>query len=297
MPVLRHLACTTSPTDVRDVLEVLDDDGAVIVDDLIDPTTLSEFRGDMERAAARIDAGTRSGLDNVSAFWGPQTKRFTRLAARSAAFVDILLNPVMLAVCDALLLPNCSTYWMNTGQMMIIGPGESAQALHRDADNWRTMNRLDGFEVTISCMFAISEFTDEMGATRVVPGSHRWTDFVRRPDADEVTHAAMHAGSGMIYTGRSLHGAGANVTTGGWRYGLHVSFVLGWLTPEEAGPLGVDWSTASTLPERAQQLLGWRCYAAGGTDSTRLWTVDYEDVPVGLGLIPPGSPRSGIGPV
>ena len=292
MAVLRHLARTASPASVLDGLA---DDGAVIIDDLVDPTTLSEFRGDMERAAARIDAGTRSRLDTVAAFWGTQTKRFTRLAMRSDAFVDILLDPVLLAVSDALLLPNCSTYWMNTGQMMIIGPGESAQALNRDADNWRTMNRPDGFEVTVGCMIAISDFAEELGATRVVPGSHRWTDFARRPNTDEVTHAVMRAGSGMIYTGRALHGAGANVTTDGWRYGLHVSYVLGWLTPEEAGPLGVDWSTASRFPERAQQLLGWRCYAAGGTDSTRLWTVDYEDVPVGLGLITSTTPTRSTG--
>ena len=94
----------------------------------------------------------------------------------------------------------------------------------------------------------------------------------------------MKAGSGMLYTGRAIHGGGANVTTDQWRYGLHVSYVLGWLTPEEASPLGADWSTVGSLDERAQQLLGWRSYASDN-DAARLWTVDYEDVPVGLGLV------------
>jgi ectoine hydroxylase-related dioxygenase (phytanoyl-CoA dioxygenase family) len=273
------------------VLAALDRDGAVIVDGLLDAELLATFRDDMERAAASFGAGTRGGDATVQRFWGEVTKRFTRLASRSSAFVDILLHPTMLAVADALLLPNCGSYWMNTGQMMIIGPGEAAQVLHRDADNWRTMNRPDGFEVTVSCMFAITDFTAEVGATRVVSGSHRWSDFGRQPDPDEVTQAVMSAGSGMIYTGRAMHGAGANVTADQWRFGLHVSYVLGWLTPEEAAPLGVDWSTVAALPERAQQLLGWRCYTAGGSDSTRLWTIDYEDVPVGLGLteVPPKS--------
>ena len=286
MTTLRHLDHTADPAAVMTGLAA---DGAVIIDDLVDEATLSNFRSDMERSAALIDAGTRSEIETVRSFWGTETKRFTRLASRSNSFVDILLNPILLAVADALLLPNCSTYWMNTGQMMIIGPGEAAQPLHRDADNWRTMNRPNGFEVTVSCMFAITDFSEELGATRVVPGSNRWTDFTRRPKPDEVTQAVMRAGSGMVYTGRTLHGAGSNVTTDGWRYGLHISYVLGWLTPEEAGPLGADWAVASAMPERAQQLLGWRCYAAGGTDSTRLWTVDYEDVPIGLGLIRPGT--------
>lgn len=284
MTALQHLAATAAHADV---LSALDQDGAVIVEDLLAPELLSAFRHDMEHVAASFNPGTRGGGDNVQRFWGGATKRFTRLAARSNAFAEILLHPTMLAVADALLLPSCGSYWMNTGQMMIIGPGEPTQVLHRDADNWRTMNRPDGFEVTVSCMFAITDFSADLGATRVVPGSHRWPDFGRRADPDQILQAVMPAGSGMIYTGRALHGAGANVTAEQWRFGLHVSYVLGWLTPEEAGPLGIDWASVGRLPERAQQLLGWRCYTAGGTDSTRLWTVDYEDVPVGLGLSEP----------
>jgi ectoine hydroxylase-related dioxygenase (phytanoyl-CoA dioxygenase family) len=278
---LQHL---DAPAADADVLAALDRDGAVIVEGLLDADLLARFRNDMEEAAASFEPGTRTGGATVQRFWGSATKRFTRLAARSTAFTEILLHPTMLAVADALLLPNCGSYWMNTGQMMIIGPGEPAQVLHRDADNWRTMNRVDGFEVTVSCMFAVTDFTAEVGATRVVPGSHRWPDFGRAAEPEEVVQAVMPAGSGMLYTGRAMHGAGANVTADEWRFGLHVSYVLGWLTPEEAAPLGVDWPSVSRLSPRAQQLLGWRCYTAGGTDSTRLWTVDYEDVPVGLGL-------------
>ena len=281
-PLLRHLA-NDAPLD--HIITALDDDGAVVIDEMLDAALLARFRHDMEVAASTFEAGSRSGQEAVQHFWGDVTKRFTRLAARSSAFIDILLHPTLLGVADALLLANCSSYWMNTGQMMIIGPGEAAQVVHRDADNWRTMNRPDGFEVTVSCMFAITEFTQEVGATRVVPGSNRWPDFTRRPEPAEITTAEMKPGSGMIYTGRTIHGAGGNVTDDQWRFGFHLSYVLGWLTPEEAAPLGVDWNAVAEMPERAQQLLGWRCYSAGGQDSTRLWTVDYEDVPVGLGLI------------
>ena len=47
---------------------------------------------------------------------------------------------------------------------------------------------------------AISDFTAEVGATQVVPGSHLWDDYHRRPAPDEITQAVMPAGSGMIYT-------------------------------------------------------------------------------------------------
>ena len=266
------------------VLEVLDADGGVIVRDMVAPDTLARFRADMEAAAAGHRVGSVAENEMVQRFWGRRTTRFTRLAHRSPAFVDILTDPFYLAAVDRVLLPSAADYWMNTGQMMIIGPGEGAQWIHRDAENWPTLCRPDGFEVTLSCMFAISEFTADVGATRVVPGSHRWDDYGRRAQPDEICQAVMPAGAGMIYTGRVLHSGGANTTADEFRYGLHLSYVLGWLTPEEAGPLGTSWDEVRHLPELAQRLLGWRCSGNDDRYAARLWTVDYEDVPVGLDL-------------
>jgi ectoine hydroxylase-related dioxygenase (phytanoyl-CoA dioxygenase family) len=268
---------------VGGALEALAADGAVIVGDFLAPETLRRFRDDMVASAAGHRVGTVADHQDVREFWGERTMRFTRLAHRSRAFVDVLTDPFFLGIADAVLLGNADDYWMNTGQMMILGPGEDEQYLHRDATNWPHMCRPDGFEVTISCMFAITDFTAEAGATRVVPGSHRWSDFDRKPEPHEICQAVMPAGAGMLYTGRVLHGAGANTTADEFRYGLHVSYVLGWLTPEEASPLGTTWDDVRDLPPRAQRLLGWRC-SVSGVDASRLWTVDYEDVPVGLDL-------------
>ena len=131
-------------------------------------------------------------------------------------------------------------------------------------------------------MFALSDFTAENGATRVAPGSHLWSDYSRQAADDEITQAVMPAGSGMIYLGKTLHSAGANKTKSEARFGMHLSYVLGWLTPEEAGCLGVTEDRAKTFTKQQQQLLGYRCYDASDLNGGRLWTVDYEDVPVGL---------------
>ncbi len=265
------------------VVDRLSEDGGVIVHDLISPDTLRQLNADLDTAIESTRPGTRHPGDATQRFWGSQTKRFTRLAWRSAIFAEeVLCHPVLLAVADQLLGPHAADYWMNTGQMMVVGPGSRAQFLHRDADNWPAMNQPGGFEVTVSCMVALTDFTSEAGATRVVPASQVWDDYGRKPTAHEITQAVMPAGSGMIYTGRVLHGAGANTTDDVWRRGLHISYVLGWLTPEEAGPLGVPAETARHLPERARRLLGWKSYDPGDA-AARLWTVDYEDVPVGLG--------------
>ena len=282
MVALQHVA---KGDGVEAVLSALATDGAVIVRDFLDPGTLQHFRADMEAVTAEHPSGTLADSEVVRKFWGAKTKRFTRLAHRSAAFIEILTDPLYLSVADALLLPHASDYWMNTGQMMIIGPGEKAQWLHRDSDNWPTMCVPDpaGYEVTVSALFAVSDFAAEVGATRVVPGSHLWEDYTRRPTPDEICQAVMPPGSGLIYTGRVIHGGGANTTLDEWRYGMHLSYVLGWLTPEEAGPLGASWGDVAHLSQRAQRLLGWRCSAVNDDYAARLWTVDYEDVPLGLG--------------
>lgn len=171
---------------------------------------------------------------------------------------------------------------MNTGQMMIVMPGGAPQYMHRDSDDWPAMCSPTAPPCQISCMFALSDFTAENGATRVVPGSHLWSDYSRQAADDEITQAVMPSGSGMIYLGKTLHSAGANKTENEPRFGMHLSYVLGWLTPEEAGCLGVTEDRAKTFTKQQQQLLGYRCYDASDLNGGRLWTVDYEDVPVGL---------------
>ncbi|MGH1488979.1 MAG: phytanoyl-CoA dioxygenase family protein [Acidimicrobiales bacterium] len=261
------------------VLSELSSAGGVIVKDLLGAAAAAQIKAELADSYNDSSPGSKSGLEVWDTFHGRQTIRFTGLAARSDAFVEHgLLNPLMLAVCDALLLPNASDYWLNTGQVMAVGPGEPAQYLHRDENNWPEVVA-DGRELTVSCMYALGDFTVENGATVVQPGSQKLPAGVRRGDADsdrefENAHAVMPAGSGMIYTGKVVHGAGAN-NTDQWRYGMHVSFVAGWLRPEEASPLMVDRERAAKLPPRARDLLGWSSYHSDG--GGRTWLVDFED--------------------
>ncbi len=257
------------------VLHHLAIDGGVIIKQMLDADTIEKFKTDVAGQVESQEPGAKTGGDRTVEFWGHQTKRFTRLGWRSPTFEQILLQQMMIDVCDHVLLPSCDDYWMNTGQMMIIGPGESDQMWHRDAGNWMTLCTPTSPEVTVSCMYALGDFTADNGATRVVPGSHLWGDYQQAPAQDQTAIAEMESGDGMIYSGRVIHYGGANTTTD-WRLGLHVSFVLGWLTPEEALPLSTPWESAETMSERAQRLLGWRSYGV----RSRLWTVDYEDIPV-----------------
>jgi ectoine hydroxylase-related dioxygenase (phytanoyl-CoA dioxygenase family) len=273
----------TKRNSLTEILAVLAQDGGVIVHNMLSPQVVANLLSELAPQSETSQVGPKSSNENVNHFWGQQTKRFTRLAQRSQTFADeVLVHPILTGVADELLKPYCASYWMNTGQMMIVMPGGAPQYMHRDSDDWPAMCSPTAPPCQISCMFALSDFTTENGATRVAPGSHLWSDYSRQATDDEITQAVMPAGSGMIYLGKTLHSAGANKTENEPRFGMHLSYVLGWLTPEEAGCLGVTEDRAKTFTKQQQQLLGYRCYDASDLNGGRLWTVDYEDVPVGL---------------
>ena len=282
---LSNAAVTTFQGDapIDDILREIDAQGCAIVKSLISDDLLARLKDEIERYAGRVSPGSPSTQEKAVAFHGSNTKRFTALAARCPAFVEFMQNPTMKAWADAVLLRNCGSYWLNTGQAMLIGPGQRAQVLHRDQDNWPLFTAMGEAapEITVSCMLALSEFTEEIGATRVVPGTHRG-DFRRTHTADESVPALMPPGAGLLYSGKVIHGGGANRTADRWRYGLHMSFVAGWLCPEEASPLGVPFDIARHYPERVQQLLGYRSTSPDPQNGVQVWLLDFAEAGLSL---------------
>jgi ectoine hydroxylase-related dioxygenase (phytanoyl-CoA dioxygenase family) len=192
----------------------------------------------------------------------------------------MLGNPILQRISDDLLLSQFGSYWLNTGQTMIIGPGEPAQYLHRDCTNWTAYCRPlwpNCPEITVSAMIALEDMTEELGGTRVIPGSHLWDDIDRVGLPEQTVATEMPAGSGMIYSGKVIHGGGANRTKDRWRFAMHISFVAGWLTPEEASALAYPIDVVRKLPERTQRLLGFRSYdPTPYYRSGRLWLKDFD---------------------
>jgi ectoine hydroxylase-related dioxygenase (phytanoyl-CoA dioxygenase family) len=265
------------------IMDGLAADGGVIVRDFIDSDLVTRLNAQLK---AHVD-GAQPGSDHVGEemeyFWGSQTKRFTRLAARAPAFAELLDHDLMHRWARHSL---AGDYWLNTGQAMIVGPGEKGQVLHRDIGIWPIFQELgkSAPEVMISILLALSDFTEEVGATRVIPRSHQWDDFMQIPKAEDTVSAVMPAGSALLYLGKTVHGAGANVTADSWRHGLHMSFVLGWLTPEEASPLGVPWEIAKAYSPRVQRMLGYASRRPGEDESPLNWLIDFVDVRNYLGV-------------
>jgi ectoine hydroxylase-related dioxygenase (phytanoyl-CoA dioxygenase family) len=109
-------------------------------------------------------------------------------------------------------------------------------------------------------MIAIEEITQELGATRVIPGSHKWTDYTNQGKPEQTVPAEMNPGDALIYSGRLIHGGGENATPDRWRRAMHLSYIVGWLTPEESNPLDYTVEELRDRSTRVQRLLGQSSY-------------------------------------
>ncbi len=270
MPELSHLERGCDPNEIWSTIDL---DGGVIVDDFISPELLVQLQGELTPFVAAHNSGAWKG-DHP--FWqdfhGSETKRITGLCEKSRAWVTLLCDPLFQELGDHYL--GADNYYLNTAQLICIGPTQTPQPLHRDELNWPDAVREDR-ETTITAIFALTDFTEENGATVVVPGSHRWPGLNPEARPEQTGRATMKAGAALLYSGKIVHGGGPNSSSDQWRVGLHAGFVLGWLRAEENHQLTTSLEQARALPERAQSLLGFRSFSQefGG----RLGLVDYED--------------------
>ncbi len=269
MPSLERFDAS-GPIDWTHVWAVFDRDGGAIVENFISTELLARMQADFAPLISKQPPGsTTEGL--WTEFHGDQTKRITGLPSHSAAWVELLCDERYQAMGDRYL--GAGDYWLNTGQLICIGPGETPQMLHRDELNWP--QACSDHEITVTAIFALTDFTEENGATVIAPGSNHWEGLM--PEVPEHTkcRATMPAGSALLYSGKVIHGGGANVTDDQWRVGLHAGFCKGWLRAEENFQLTIPLEVARTMPDRAHYLLGFRSYSPefGG----RLGLVDYDD--------------------
>jgi len=268
------------------ILEVMCAEGGVIVENIFDPATVATMWDETADKREQHGPGPTIPGEENEVFWGRNTIRFASLAQHSDAFIKIMLNPLVHEVTAAFLEEAGSTdYWMTSAQFIGIGPGEPAQALHRDNDLWQRVcdwawPKMP--ELSFNSLIPFHTVTEKMGATRVIPGSNRWNEKERQPDPAETVAAEMSAGDALFYSGYTFHGGGENLTKNQWRYVMQLSFTPGWLVPEEAHPLAITRERVLQLPRLAQRLLGWRSYLPGGEGGyDRLWVKDYEDILAG----------------
>ena len=239
--------------------DAFDQAGCLVVHDMADADTCARVRSEL---ADHVEAAP-AAEDNPDDFYPGKTHRVVALMHRSPTMRDLMMHPVAEQLGDRHLLANCNKWQLNVSAALEIGPGARDQILHRE-ENLFPYFPVPRPNLILATMWAISDFTADNGGTQIVPGSHRWgEDRVATPD--EIVRAEMPAGSVLFWAGGTLHGGGANVTDSDWRYGIVLTYTLGWLRQEENQHLSMPAADAFALPDAVRSRLGFAMdYGSGG---------------------------------
>lgn len=239
-----HRLAAAEATVTR-VTEALDAQGCVVVERFLEESKVAALKAELAPHRHRTPLGRND-------FEGFDTKRIYALFAKTRGFDELAVHELLLGVLDHVL----GHYQLSGPVGIDIGPGETAQGLHRDDIvyplSWPHP------QVVLNTMWALDDFTEENGATLIVPGSHTSSP-TERPSDGEAIAATMPAGSVMFYVGTVWHGGGAN-RTDERRLGVILEYVASWLRAQENHVTAVPVEVVRTLDPRLQELLGYNIY-------------------------------------
>jgi hypothetical protein len=257
MPIERFPATV----DAGDVAAALARDGCAIVERVAPLETV-------ERALAELAPWVEATATGPDDFAGRHTRRTGGLIGRSATCRELVMHPLALGTVKKA-LSHATNFQLHLTQLIAIGPGEKAQSIHRDQWAFDFFPFPQGYEVQCNTIWALCDFTESNGATRVIPGSHRFEDRLRFTE-EQTEPAEMPAGSVLFYTGSLYHGGGAN-RSDAVRYGLNLTYAAAWLRQEENQYLAVPQDVARELPDDLLRLMGYArgAYALGYVDDLR----------------------------
>jgi ectoine hydroxylase-related dioxygenase (phytanoyl-CoA dioxygenase family) len=234
--------------DARAHIERVREDGYTIVEGAIAPAladAIAEALARLERELGAKPAG--------NAFEGAHTVRIYNLLAYGAPFDAIPIHPAVLPIVEGVLDEGCLISSLSS---IAIDPGESAQPIH--ADDMVIPLEKPHAPIVCNSMWALTDFTEANGATRLVPKSHR----AQNPEYGgryETIAAEMPRGSVLIWDGALWHGGGAN-RTAARRTGIAMNYCAGFIRQQENQQLGVPAEVARGYPPRLQALMGYSVY-------------------------------------
>lgn len=251
----------SNTTSVDSICEVLERDGAIIIEEMVSHKTLDAFFVDIQPFLDRVKF-------SEAGFSGIRTRRVSALFAKSLHTAQLLTQPQFIGTAERVLahpFPMMSgdvrvmvkpTIQVCCTQAIDIWPGQRAQDLHRD-DGMFHIHHPTHQQSLLQTLFAGTDFTAANGGTLVIPGSHKW-DMDRRPRLEEAIPVEMKRGSGLMYFGSCYHAGGANSTHDQRRVAIALSFTQGYRRQEENQYLVVPQETVKQYSRQVQGLLGYK---------------------------------------
>jgi ectoine hydroxylase-related dioxygenase (phytanoyl-CoA dioxygenase family) len=239
---------TLTPGDVATHLQAVEAQGWSVIEDAIEPDLVDEIAETLDRLER--DLGT---VPADNGFEGRQTWRVYNLLVHGDVFRRIPTHPNVLPVVEAVLDDGCL---LSSLSSIAIGPGEGAQPIH--ADDQLIPIPKPHPPVVCNTMWALTDFTEANGATRLVPGTHVRDNPVFGGEYTSVP-AEMGKGSVLVWHGSLWHGGGANTTTER-RVGIACNYCAGYIRQQENQQLGIPREIARGFDDRLARLCGYGIY-------------------------------------
>ena len=232
-------------------LQQLHVDGYTVIENLVDSQVVQDVRSQLTPYLQ----GQKMGRNN---FEGECSERVYALLAKAPAMAQLIEHPTILNLLDTLLPRN---YLLSAALAINVHPGETPQPFHIDdaAGGLGIPKPRPAFG--ISTIWALDDFTDNNGATEVVPGSHNWPSD-RQPREQDIHKVTMPAGSVVVFLGTLLHRGGAN-NSDSMRLGVTPQYCAPGLRQIENMVLAVPPVVASQYSDRIQNMLGYNIIDPG----------------------------------
>jgi ectoine hydroxylase-related dioxygenase (phytanoyl-CoA dioxygenase family) len=223
--------------------------GYTILHDAFDAERAEALVADLERLERELDT-----KPSGNSFEGARTLRVYNLLAHGSLWQDLAVDAEVLPVVEGVLDDGCL---MSSLSSIRIQPDESAQPIH--ADDQIIPIAKPHLPTVCNTMWALTDFTEANGATRLIPGSHLRDHNPEYGSPYESIPAEMPRGSVLVWHGSLWHGGGANAT-GQDRIGIAANYCAGFIRQQENQQLGLDPELVRTFPTRLQELVGYGIY-------------------------------------
>jgi ectoine hydroxylase-related dioxygenase (phytanoyl-CoA dioxygenase family) len=223
--------------------------GYTILENAIEPELVDALLVDLDRLTAE-----RGTVPAENLFEGHKTLRVYNLLALGRIWERVPVHREVLPIAEGVLDPGLLISSLSS---IDIRAGEMPQPLHADDQ----LLPLGKPHVPIVCntMWALTDFTEANGATRLVPGSHTADGDPEFGQHYDTIPAEMSQGSVLVWNGSLWHGGGENQTDAR-RVGIAMNYCAGYIRQQENQQLGIPREIASRFDRRLKRLCGYGIY-------------------------------------
>jgi ectoine hydroxylase-related dioxygenase (phytanoyl-CoA dioxygenase family) len=282
----------------------LDTYGYCVLAEALTPAQLAAVRARIEE---QIEAERAQGIERRAVQHYDQVNQWvTMLINKGAVFAELAENPKALALVGHVL---GREFLLSVLEAHFVRKGGSLMSLHCDqwwlpfptaadsryarvGDVTRSTVQTGPAErargpvwppAVVNVMYMVTDFTEENGGTRIVPGSHLsgWQPDQAIPHPVETAAAEGPAGSAVVFEGRTWHAAGVN-RTDQHRIGITTTYCGPMFRQLTNFPVGTRAEVVERASPTLKQLLGLKVWSTyGGIDDHTVEFIERREGQVG----------------